>query len=342
MRAAHYTGPGSITVAEAAAVPPRAGEVQIAVAYTGICGTDLHILHGHMDQRVRPWAVLGHEMSGRIRALGADVSGWQLDDPVTVMPTIWCGQCPACRAGNSHVCHHLTFVGIDAPGSMQAYWTVPADLLVRLPASLPLAHAALIEPVAVAVHDVRRSGLRLGEHAVVVGGGPVGVLIGLVARRAGAHVLLVEPDQYRRSVADGLGLRTVDPAAVEVGHLVEEWSGGAGAAVAFEVSGTEPGLVAAVRALAVRGRMVLVGIHPTPRPVDLHRFFWRELSLVGARLYDRSDFDEAVRLVAGGAVPTEPLISRIEPLEAARQAFQALEDGAGVMKVLVDCQAASR
>ncbi|GAA5167762.1 MULTISPECIES: zinc-dependent alcohol dehydrogenase [Amycolatopsis] len=333
-----YSGARTLVVETADAVPPPPGQVRIAVAYTGICGTDLHIFHGDMDGRVRPPGVLGHEMSGRIAEIGSGVEGWQVGDPVTVMPLRWCGECPACRAGHTSICHRLVFLGIDAPGSMQTSWTVPADTLVRLPADLPLDHAALVEPTAVAVHDVRRAELRPGERALVVGGGPIGLLIAVVARRSGAEVLLAEPDRYRRSIGEGLGLTALDPRDDGFTATVDEWTDGAGAAVAFEVSGAAAGVSTAVAALATRGRLVQVAIHPAPREVDLHRFFWRELTLLGARLYDREDFTAAVDLLTEGVIPAATLISRVEPFGRATEAFVALESGANVVKVLIDCQ----
>jgi (R,R)-butanediol dehydrogenase / meso-butanediol dehydrogenase / diacetyl reductase len=272
--------------------------------------------------------------------LGAEVDGWQVGQPVTVMPLAWCGSCPACRAGHEHVCHNLDFLGIDSAGALQGRWNVPASTLVALPSTLPLRRAALIEPVAVAVHDVRRSQLRAGEQVVVVGGGPVGLLIATVAGSDGARVLLVEPNGYRREVAAGLGLRAVDPAVTDVAATVREWTDGAGAAVAFEVSGAQAGVDTAVEVLAVRGRLVMVAIHPTPRQVNLHRFFWRELTLVGARLYRREDFERAVELVASDQVPVERLISQVVPLDDVAEAFAALETG-GAMKVLIDLGSAA-
>jgi len=337
MHAVVYTGDHHVAAVEQPAAPPGPGQVQIAVAFTGICGTDLHIFHGDMDARVTRPAVLGHEMSGVVAALGSGVTGFTVGDPVTVMPTLACGECASCRSGLEHICPRLVFLGIDAPGSMQGLWSVPAELVVPLPAGLALDLAAMVEPVAVAVHDVRRSRLVAGELAVVVGGGPIGLLIALVARSRGARVLLVEPDAGRRALAAELGLEGVDPGHDDVIALVEQATEGAGAAVAFEVSGSAPGITAAVDVLTTRGRLVLVAIHPAPRPVNLHRFFWRELELLGARLYRREDVEEAVRLVAGGDLPVGRLISRVEPWSRAAAAFAALEQG-GVMKVLVDCR----
>lgn len=337
MLRASYLGSRTFDVEEAVEEPPAPGEVQIAVAYAGICGTDLHIFHGDMDARVSRPAVIGHEMSGTVAALGEGVTGWSVGDPVTVMPLAWDGTCPACRAGHQHICQHLVFVGIDSPGALQGRWNVEAGLLVPLPAGLSLEHAALVEPVAVAVHDVRRSGLAAGDKAVVFGGGPIGVLIAVVAREAGADVLLVEPDAGRRTTIEGLGVRVVDPAADEVATLVEEWTDGAGADVVFEVSGAAPAVLAATGVAKVRGTVVVVAIHPQPKPVDLQRVFWRELTVLGARVYQRTDFERAVELLAGGIVPATTVITEVVPLTDVAAAFAALESGQA-MKILVDCR----
>jgi 2-desacetyl-2-hydroxyethyl bacteriochlorophyllide A dehydrogenase len=337
MRSALYTGNRTFTVEERPPRPPGPGEVRIRVAYTGICGTDLHIRHGAMDHRVTLPAVIGHEMAGRVAEVGDGVVGWAAGDAVTVMPLDWCGACPACRAGHSHVCHNLNFVGIDSAGSLQGSWTVPARLLVRLPADLSLAHAALVEPTAVAVHDVRRAGITGGEKVVVVGGGPVGLLVARVAAVSGADVVVLELDPQRRAVAERLGLSPVDPAAGDMASFVDAWTAGAGVPVAFEVSGSAAGIATATQVLAVRGRLVMVAIHPKPREVDLFRLFWRELSIIGARVYERRDVETAVDLVARGEVEVAKLISRVVPIDRVNEAFDALERG-GEVKVLVDCQ----
>src|SRR4051812_47647310 len=341
MRAATYVGDQSFVVEERDARPPGPGEVQIAVAYVGICGTDLHIKHGAMDARVTLPAVIGHEMSGTVAAVGDGVTDWRPGDHVTVMPLDWCGTCAACRAGHQHVCQNLVFVGIDAAGARQQSGRVREGLLARLPEGLALDQAALAEPVAVAVHDVRRARLSAGERALVVGGGPIGLLIASVAASEGADVLVSEPNPFRRAVAEGLGLATIDPVGEDVEAEVEAWTDGAGADVAFEVSGSAPGLRAATHAVRVRGRLVVVAIHSQPVPVDLFRVFWRELELIGARVYERPDFERAVELLAVGAIPGARLISAVEPLERTPEAFAALEGGADVVKVLIDCQAAA-
>jgi (R,R)-butanediol dehydrogenase / meso-butanediol dehydrogenase / diacetyl reductase len=338
MQAACYVGDRTLTVSDHVPRAPGRGEVAIDVAYTGICGTDLHILHGAMDARVTLPAVLGHEMSGTIAAVGDRVEGHSVGDRVTVMPLSSCGHCPACLAGYRHICHNLEFLGIDSPGSMQASWTVSQDVLVSLPATLSLQAGALAEPTAVAVHDVRRAELREGERALVIGGGPIGILIACVARARGADVLVLEPGKPRRELAESLGLRALDPAAGEVEAVLADWTGEAGVDVAFEVSGAVAGIETAIQSLAVRGRIAMVAIHATPPPVNLFRVFWRELTLIGARVYERPDFEEAVRLLESGAIPAAALITRIDPLGEVTAAFAELESGRA-MKMLIDCQA---
>jgi len=337
MHSAQYVGNRTVQVRPADPTQPGAGEVRIRVAYVGLCGTDLHIVHGHMDQRVTRPLMFGHEMSGTIEAVGAHVTGWAVGDRVTVMPLDWDGTCPACLAGNEHICQNLNFIGIDSPGALQQLWNVPADTLVALPPSLSLDVAALVEPVAVAVHDVRRSELTDGDKVVVFGGGPIGLLIASVAREHGADVVLVEPDTNRRVLIDELGITTLDPSHIDLVEWVEEWTGGAGADVVFEVSGAAAAVRSATSLAKVRGTVVVVAIHSVPREVDLQRVFWRELRLLGARVYQRADFDEAVRLLHAGSIPTAAVITDVVGIDRIADAISQLETGRA-MKLLVDVQ----
>jgi (R,R)-butanediol dehydrogenase / meso-butanediol dehydrogenase / diacetyl reductase len=341
MRAALYVGNETFELEERETRPPGSGEVQIDVAFVGICGTDLHIKHGAMDQRVAIPSVIGHEMSGTVAASGDGVRDYTVGDPVTVMPLDWCDRCSACLAGHQHVCQNLVFVGIDAAGAMQQSWTVPERLLVPLPPTLGLREGALSEPVAVAVHDVQRGRVRGDDLVLVTGGGPIGLLIACVAKAEGAEVLVSEPNPYRRGIASELGLRVIDPASDDLLAAVEAWTGGTGADVAFEVSGASAALTAATHALRVRGRLVVVAIHNQPPPVDLFRVFWRELEILGARVYERQDFERAVDLLTNRQIPADRLISAVEPLERVAHAFEALETGGDMVKVMLDCRAAT-
>lgn len=336
MKAAYYQGNRTIKVGECRLRAPAADEVRINVAYCGVCGTDLHIFKGGMDKRVTMPQVIGHEMSGEIAEVGAKVKDWSKGDRVVVRPLDPCGNCPACQAGHFHICHNLKFLGIDTPGAFQGSWTVPARTLHRLPPALPLDQAALIEPVAVACHDVRLGEVKAGEEVVVIGGGPIGLLIALIASQAGARVVVSELNPFRVKLAREIGLEAVNPQEVDLTDLVGKRSGGAGADVVFEVSGSQSGASVMTQLARTRGRIVVVAIFAEPPRIDLFRFFWRELRLCGARVYEPEDFEKAIALSAKGGLPLNRLISARWPLEELLKAFEQIEASTDLMKVLID------
>lgn len=337
MKAAFYEGSETIRVGACAPVEPGHGQVQIGVSHCGICGTDLHIFHGKMDHRVRMPQVIGHEMSGTIAAVGDGVAHWKPGDRVTVMPLDPCGDCPACRAGHSHICQRLKFIGIDVPGALQSLWTVPAHTLHRLPESLSMEQGALIEPLAVACHDVRLGAVKPGEYVVVQGGGPIGVLVALVSKASGARVVVSEINPFRANLAKELGLDVADPRGADLAGLVDDQTGGAGADVVFEVSGSSTGAELMTKLPRTRGRIVIVAIFGEAPKVDLFRFFWRELVLLGARVYEHQDFDRAIELAASGLLPLDRLVTNRCRLEELEWGMRQMEKGGEVMKVLVQC-----
>jgi (R,R)-butanediol dehydrogenase / meso-butanediol dehydrogenase / diacetyl reductase len=337
MKAAYYEGNRTIRVGACIPVQPAAGHVQIQVSHCGICGTDLHLFHGDMDHRVHVPQVFGHEMSGTIVEVGDGAAGFSPGDHVTVRPLDPCGTCPACTAGHSHVCQRLKFIGIDAPGALQALWTVPAHTLHRLPASLSLQEAALIEPLAVASHDVRLAQVRAGEYVVIQGAGPIGTLIAFVCRHAGARVVLCEVNSFRLKLARDLGFEALNPKEVDVVQYVTDQTKTAGADVVFEVSGSAAGAEMMTRLVRVRGRIVIVAIFSDVPKVNLFQFFWRELQLMGARVYEPQDFEQAIALATSAALPLFRLVTEVCELDSLESALHRLESGANVMKILVRC-----
>jgi (R,R)-butanediol dehydrogenase/meso-butanediol dehydrogenase/diacetyl reductase len=328
----------TLRVGPAPVAPPGPGAVQIAVAYGGICGTDLGIVHGKMDWRLAEAHILGHEVSGVVAAVGPGVAGFTPGDRVAVMPLDPRGDDPVRRAGLEHICETLAFLGIDAPGGFQSRWTVPAHTVFRLPDGLSLRIGALIEPLAVACHDVRLGEVLPGQTIVVLGGGPIGALIALVARDRGARVVVSELNPHRRSFFRDLGFDAVDPHAVDLAAHIKALTDGTMADVVFEVTGHPSGIAAATTLPRARGLIVIVGIFnpQAPPPVDLFRVFWRELRLRGARVYEREDYDAALALAASGRLPLDRLVSRVLPLEQIADGIGAMETGGDVMKVLLE------
>lgn len=336
MKALHFTGNKTFDLQDVTQQSPQPGEVRLKVAYCGVCGTDVHIYHGAMAQRLTLPQVIGHEVSGEIDAVGEGVTGWHPGDRVTVRP-LKPGQEMAVDNGVRHIGQNLKFIGIDTPGGMQQYWNVPAYTLHRLPGNLPLTLGAMIEPLAVACHDVRLGEVRSGENVVIIGGGPIGMLIALVAKQKGARVLISEVNPMRLQLAESLGLATVNPKETDVVAEVESFTNGAMADVVFEVSGVQAGVSTMTQLPRVRGRVVMVAIHSEPKAVDLFRFFWRELKLIGARVYEPEDFEEAIELAAGGTLALSALITEITPLADAQSVFEAIDNNPAGMKYLLQC-----
>lgn len=337
MKASFYEGNQTITVRETERPVPGPGEVLLDVAYCGICGTDVHIYHGAMDQRVAMPQTIGHEASGVVAAVGEGVTEWKTGDNVVVRPLDNRGETPADR-GHSHVCARLKFIGIDSPGAFQESWVVPAFTLHRAPEGLDLKTAALAEPLAVACHDVRLGEVISGELAVVIGGGPIGMLVAMVAQAAGARVILSEVNESRLAFARELGMEAVNPLETDLPALCRERSGGSGADVVFEVSGARAAALGMTDLLAIRGRIVVVAIYPKPVELNLFHFFWKELKLIGARVYEPQDYEQALHLMAGKSLPLQKMITAVYPLGEIGKAFADLDRQPGGMKTLIECQ----
>ncbi|MEP3210647.1 MAG: zinc-binding dehydrogenase [Maribacter sp.] len=337
MRATRYQGNKTFSVIEKEKENPLRGEVRIKVAYSGVCGTDMHIYHGMMDKRVNIPVTIGHEMSGIIDALGEGVSGFSEGEKVVVRPLDDSGVKPSDK-GFNHICEDLKFIGIDSPGSMQQYWNVPAFTLHKLKAETDLKLAALIEPLSVAVHDVRLSELQAGETAVVLGGGPIGLLVAMVAKETGAKVIVSEVNPKRIEKAKELGLNAVNPTQIDLVEYVKEQTDNRRADVVFEVAGVQPALDVMTEVAGIRGRILMVAIHGQKREVDLFKFFWKELKLIGARVYEKEDYEVAIDLITKNELPFEKMITDVQPLTNIQQVFENIDNNPDGMKVLMDCQ----
>lgn len=337
MKASYYEGNKTFTVKEKELTAPAAGEVRIKVAYCGICGSDVHIYHGSMDARVSIPETIGHEMSGTIDAIGEGVEGFEIGDKVVVRPLDNRLE-DASDKGYSHIAKKLKFIGIDSEGALQNYWNIMAFTVHKLTPDTDLKLAALIEPLAVACHDVRRSGLCEGEVAVVLGGGPIGSLVAMVARTTGAKVIISEMNPTRIAMLEEMGFDVVNPAEKNLLEYVTEISNGSLADVVFEVAGVQATLNTMTEIAGLRARIVVVAIHAQPRPIDLKMLFWRELTILGARVYEYEDYETAIALVAKNELPLEPLITNVMPLDKIQDLFEEIVSNPSGMKFLVDCQ----
>lgn len=313
--------------------PPGPGEVVVASRLVGICGSDIHAAAGHhpfIDRPYRP----GHEVVGVVTEVGPGVSDLGPGDRVVLEPSLVCGQCRRCREGRYNICENLAVVGCQTPGGMADAFTVRRDRLHKLPADMSDEVAALVEPLATPVHAVRLAGVGPGSRVAVLGAGPIGLLVLVAARHAGAEVVVVT-DVMREKLGRARRLGATDALRADDPELVERATATLqGADVVFDCVARESSMAQAVELLVKGGTVVVVGVPAGPVTVPLHVVQDREIAVLGSLMYVRSDVEQAIELLASGAVPADRLITATFPLERAGEAFAAASDPQQV-KVLV-------
>jgi L-iditol 2-dehydrogenase len=319
---------------------PGPRDVVVRVRACGICGSDVHGWDGSSGRRIPP-IVMGHEAAGVVDEIGPEVRGFAPGDRVTFDSTIHCGECAFCKSGNVNLCDRRRVVGVSPgdyrqDGAFAEAVAVPERIVCRVPDVVPLEHAAMVEPLSVAVHAVNRARPKPGDSALVVGCGMIGLLTLQAARAAGcASVVAVDVDPDRLAEARRLGADAVVGAGEDVRARVAELTDGRGVDLAFEAVGAAAPIASAVRGLRKGGTLVLIG-NVTPRvEVDLQAIVTRELSLLGT-CASSGEYPEALELLARGAVRLEGLISRVAPLEEGPAWFERLHAREpGLMKVIL-------
>ena len=307
-----------------------AGEVLIKVAYVGVCGSDMNIYQG-VHPRAKAPLVMGHEFSGTIVKGHPTLAN---GTPVTVYPLLSCGHCEPCLSGYAHVCNTLRLIGIDCDGGMAEYVKVPADKVLEIPQSLSLKHGAFIEPLAVGVHAVRRSGYKPGDRAVVFGAGPIGLCVAACLKYFGAsQVIVIETNPHRIEVAQKLGFTTINPASEDVLGQVREHTAGFNADFAFDCAAHPSVQAVLMDVIKVQGTAVIVGSYKKPPEVDLLKVEFKELTVIGIRVYERRDFEVATQILQSGRIDFDLMLSESTP-EQAPAVFQDLLKGSDAIKML--------
>jgi len=308
------------------------GWALVKVAYNGICGTDLAILHGKHPRASAP-LIMGHEISGWVERAGA--TGPAAGTLVTVEPLISCGECRSCKNGLTHVCRRLGLYGIDAPGGMAQYVALPPGVLHAVPDGVDPRAATLAEPLAVAVHAVDLSGMEAGDTVAVYGAGPIGILTALVARHSGAAaVVITEPSPWRREVASGLGFTVVAEGSTMAATLAT-LTDGEGADTTFDCA-AHPSVAAELSATTrVRGRIAVVGVYKQPTALDLQAICFKEQMVIGVRVYTSQDITHAIELIASDALGLGRFPTKAFDLTDVTAAFDAATSGQDCLKVLL-------
>jgi threonine dehydrogenase-like Zn-dependent dehydrogenase len=336
MPAAVFMGLRDVAVEDRPTPEARPGELLLEVSHCGICGSDLHFL---LEWGGRSGVIEGHEYSGTVAAIGPDVSGWAVGDRAIGGPSPRCGKCEYCLAQRTSLCVERGSVGGDDgwQGAFARYKRVIAAQALRVPDALSLKHAALTEPLAVALHGITRAGgVRPGTRWLVTGGGPIGFLSVAALKAFGVEdVVVSEPKASRRALCERLGATTVDPADLITPPMpfeivAEPFD------VALECSGNGRAQESALAQLKRAGTLVLVGAGMARPKFDPNRILLNELVITGAFVYDHDGFERALELLASGRLPNDLLVEQEDyPLNRLLDAAIGLHEGDLAAKAMI-------
>ena len=313
------------------------GEALIKMKYAGVCGSDITVYTGSHPTATVP-IVIGHEILGTIEEIKGN-SDFKIGDRVTVEPLISCGECDACKGGYGHVCRSLKLLGIHENGGYAEYVKVSNKKLVKVPEQLSDELAALSEPFAVGYHVCTRSGIKKGETALVIGGGPIGIVVALSAQFFGAKVVISEVNEKRLTVAKSLGIDTINPSKSDVKEKICELTSGVGADVVYEASGSKAGILTTTDVVKIRGVIVPMSLSGKTVEFCLGKVSFKELSVKGSRVYTFEHFKKGVAMLGEIAKKTDltPLISNILPLKESEKAIKMMLSGENAGKILIKC-----
>ena len=331
MRQLVYLGPRRMELQDAPEPAPAAGEARVRVSATAICGSDLHGFREPSPRRIPP-LVMGHEVVGRVDAVGEGVAVTLVDTRVGVMPIVSCGVCPRCIEGRPNLCPERRLMGVDFPGGFAEAFTIGAAQLKALPDELEDVPASLAEPFANAIHSARRA-VHTGDEVLVIGAGPIGLFAARAASLAGAQRTFVT-DRVDARLAQAAEQGAEPLAAEDALGKIEAATGGHGVDVVIDAAGFPATWELALKAVRWGGHVEAIGLGAVEGPVSYHGLVTKGLSVVGSYACVESDFDRALALLASGEVDVAPWIT-VMPLADGQRAFEALVDDGSMTKVVL-------
>jgi len=335
MRAMVLTAPGELVQDEVARPARAAGDVLVRVTHSGICGTDYKIFNGSIP--VRYPRIMGHEMAGEVVEAGS--GPLRAGDMVIVDPELYCGACFHCRIGKTHLCPNGLLLGRDANGGFAEYLAAPATHVFKLPDEIDRRAAPMIQVLTTCLHAQRQIDIFPGESVVVLGLGVTGQLHVQLAKARGATVIGVTRSADKRALAETLGADMTVPGDADAVAKVREATEGRGPDVVIETTGVVQQLASAVNMTRSGGRILMFGIITAKEgALPFYDLYFKELSLINARVAKSEDYPGAIGLVQRGQVRLDPLISDVMALGDLKAAIGMLgADGGGQrMKIVLE------
>ena len=338
MKQAIMTNPGKIEFVDIERPHPAANEVILQIKRIGVCGSDIHVFHGLHPYTSYP-VVQGHEIGAVIAETGAQVTGFAPGDKVVFMPQVTCGVCYPCRHGMYHICDSLKVMGFQTSGAAQEYFAIKAEMVLKLPETMSLDEAALIEPISVAVHALSRAGSVEGLNVVVLGAGTIGNLVAQVARASGAKgVMITDVNEYKLEKARACGLEhVVNPQKEDLGQAILNAFGPDKADLILECVGMQDTITQAVSNARKGSTIIVVGVFGKKPLVDLGLVQDRELNLIGTLMYQKKDYIRAIELAGAGKLSLDQMVTQRFAFKDYLKAYEAIEaSGGNYMKVMID------
>jgi L-iditol 2-dehydrogenase len=313
---------GRLSLKEIETPSPGQGEVLVKVGYCGICGTDVE---GYKSGLYGRGTIMGHEFSGKIAELGSGVEGWNIGDDVTVNPVLSCGKCIHCRQNRPNLCEKMGLIGMTSPGGLAEYVKVPSRLLVKIPDGVFQEHAALTEPLSVVLHGIGRSSLKLGDTALVIGAGTIGLLVIQCAFLHGAKAVYVsEINEKRLSLSKKLATNCINSRKENLQKWIKERTGGKGVEEVFECTGKTSAIYDAFSSVSRGGEIYIFGVFNQSVKIDLLQLMYRSLRL-SSSYTNSGEFYWALDYIKNGLVDVGSIITSRIPLEEAIEGFKRLE-----------------
>lgn len=334
------TAPGVIEFREIPTPEPGPGEVLVKIMRIGVCGSDIHVYHGEHPFTSYP-VTQGHEVAGLVEKLGEGVTGLSVGQKVTIQPQVVCGKCWPCRNGKYNLCEELKVMGFQTTGVASHFFAVDAQKVTPLPETMSLDEGAMIEPLAVAVHAVRRAGDAAGRDICVLGAGPIGILVAQAAKGMGARrVMVTDVSGVRLAKAKECGADfCVNTKEKGFGEALVECFGPDKADVIYDCAGNNITMGQAVKYARKGSTIILVAVFAELGKVDLAVLNDHELDLNTSMMYRTEDYEAAIRLADSGKVSLRPLISKHFPFREYLDAYRYIDaNRETTMKVLIDVQ----
>jgi 2-desacetyl-2-hydroxyethyl bacteriochlorophyllide A dehydrogenase len=317
------------------------GEVIIEVKAAGICGTDLH-LYDWAENVIREYkpnlpVVMGHEFAGKIAESGPEIDNLKVGDNVTAFPVLYCGHCSYCRDGQQNICNNRPILGLGADGAFAQYVAIRAANVYRLDEKIPFELGALSELTCVGIHALDRIQMKYGDTAAVVGCGPLGLLMAILAKHAGAGQVFVtglKQDQQRLDLAEKVGAHSIMVDEMDPKEIIFELTNGMGADVVFETAGSSAGVIQSIDIIRKGGRVSILGQGHESTQIQTAMLSFREIELVGTRAYTGKDWDKVSTTLLNAAEDLSHVITHRIPLAETEEGIKRMKSREGLKIVL--------